>query len=85
MAYNRKNLLKRIIDVQNLYQKHKLEGVTHVHVYRTYIYPAYKISMRTLDQYLQVPAVAELKKIEAKEEEDRKNNGTQGTLDLNDE
>lgn len=64
MAYNRKNLLKRIIIVQEAYVKYRLPETTMRGVWREHIYPAYKISLKTLENYLATPAVAELKKLE---------------------
>jgi hypothetical protein len=61
MSYNNKNRLRRIKDIQELYLIHKKEGVSTRHVYKTYIYPVYKISMATLYNYLAVNARKELK------------------------
>jgi hypothetical protein len=69
MAYNRENKLKIIKDVQELYRKHKVPGVTTVHVFKTYIKPKYHITIQTLYTYLATPAVNELKKIIEKKEQ----------------
>ena len=61
MAYNRENKLKTIIDVQKLYNKHKVDGVTTAYVFRTYIKPVYHITIQTLYVYLNTRAEHELK------------------------
>lgn len=69
MAYNRENKLKQIIDVQRIYQKHKVEGVTTVYVYNTFIKPVYHITIQTLYTYLQTRAEHELKQLQQQKEE----------------
>ncbi len=63
MAYNRCNLLTLMIDVQNTTLEHTAKGVTQEHVYKTIVYPTYRISRRTYYTYLREPAKAELRKI----------------------
>lgn len=64
MAYTRKNLLKRIIDIQNLYLKKKKDGVTVTHVFENHIYPIYRISRATFYKYLATNAKKELHDME---------------------
>ena len=64
MAFNRRNLLKRIIRVQEMYSKYKLPESTLRGVWREHIYPSFHISLRTLEEYLQKRAVHELKQLE---------------------
>ena len=66
MAYNRKNHLLKVIEVQELYSQHKKDCVTHVGVYNEFIKPKYGFSISTLNNYLATPAKADLKKLEAK-------------------
>lgn len=73
MAYNRENKLRQIIDVQNTFKKHKMEGVTTAYVFRTYIKPKFHISLQTLYIYLATRAEHELKKILAEKAEQQKN------------
>jgi len=61
MAYNRRNILQRIIDIQNLTLEHTHKGVTQEYVYNNIIYPLYKISRSTYYSYLGTPAKRELK------------------------
>lgn len=65
MAYNRVNILNRIIDVQNITIEHTKRGVTQQWVFEHVIYPKYFISIGTYYNYLACNAKAELRKIEA--------------------
>lgn len=65
MAYNRLNILKRIIDVQNITIEHTERGVTQQWVFENVIYPKYFISIGTYYNYLACNAKAELRRIEA--------------------
>lgn len=64
MAYNRMNILKHIIDVQNTTIEHTARGVSQQWVYENIIYPRYVISIGTYYSYLSCNAKSELKKIE---------------------
>ena len=64
MAYNKRNKWKRIIRVQEMYNKYRLPETTLVGVWREHIYPTFHISQRTLEDYLQARAVHELKQLE---------------------
>jgi hypothetical protein len=61
MAYNRHNILKRIVDVQNLTIEHTSRGVTQIWVYEHIIYPRFLISLSTYYTYLSINAKNELK------------------------
>jgi hypothetical protein len=64
MAYNRKNLLRKIIAVQKVYQTHKIhEGITDEYIYQTHIKPVFHISKRTFIKYLGMRAAHELKNL----------------------
>lgn len=65
MAYNRSNILNRIIDVQNTTIEHTKRGVTQQWVYEHVIYPKYFISIGTYYNYLSCNAKAELKRMES--------------------
>jgi hypothetical protein len=68
MAYNRENILRRIIDVQNIVMEHKKHDTPQTKIYRKYIYPVYRISYSTFNWYLSVPAKAQLEKLLEKKE-----------------
>jgi hypothetical protein len=63
MAYNRKNFLIKVIEVQESYTSKKTDYNTLVGIYREFIEPKYCISLGTLYNYLAIPAKAELKKL----------------------
>lgn len=70
MAYNKRNRLQRIIDVQELYKlhsKHHQGGCSDRHIYRNLVYPAYRISERTFYAYLATNARKQMKKLEQNE------------------
>ncbi len=64
MAYTRENLLRRIIEIQELYKHHQARGATGTYIYDTYIRTRYHISRRTLSTYLSVNARRELRNTE---------------------
>ncbi|MBE7653534.1 hypothetical protein [Tenacibaculum finnmarkense] len=66
MAYNQKNLLKRIIRVQTivLQKQYENEDITYKELYWKFIQPEFLISYRTFHTYLGTPAKRELKKLE---------------------
>ena len=64
MAYNRKNILLKIIDIQNLTLEHTKKGVSKKFIYYNYIYPNYRISMATYYSYLAENAKGKLKKLD---------------------
>ena len=67
MGYNRRNILKRIIEVQNITLEHTKRGSTQEWVYENIIYPRFLISIATYNNYLAVNAKAELKKMDEAE------------------
>lgn len=46
------SVVERALAVQELYQKHKEEGITDLYIHRKYIYPQFKISLRTMQRYI---------------------------------
>ncbi len=64
MAYNRKNILKRIVDIQNIVLDHTSKGVSQEWIFTNMVAPSYHISRSTFYSYLSVNAKLELKKIE---------------------
>jgi hypothetical protein len=61
MAYNRKNLLKDILEIQQIYMKFRNEGHTGTWIFDNIIHPNYRISRRTLTNYLGINAKRELR------------------------
>ncbi len=67
MSYNRRNLLERIIDIQNIYKKHSKNfdgGCTDKHIFENIIKPIYRISRSCFYEYMRTPAEKELKQLE---------------------
>lgn len=67
MAYNRKNILKRMIDIQEIYLEKQAIGLNATEIFNRHIYPVYKISRATFYDYLATNAKKELKDLEAAE------------------
>jgi hypothetical protein len=65
VAYNRRNLLTRIIQIQEITLEHTNKGVTQKWVFDTIIKPEFKICERAYYKYLGINAKCELKKIES--------------------
>ncbi len=63
MAYNKRNKLERIKQVQDTARKHLLPGVSMIHVFNTYIHPQFKISRGVFFRYMNVPVKEELDKL----------------------
>ncbi|MFS1522119.1 hypothetical protein ACIPCA_12605 [Flavobacterium covae] len=69
MAYNKKNLYKRIIEIQDITIHEKYQkGLTQKEIYWNIIYPKFKICERTFSSYLGTPAKQELKKMSQAEQ-----------------
>ena len=68
MAYNKENLLQRIIEIQDIVLEHKRKFVPQKTIYKMYIKEQFHISYSTFNRYLGVPAKAELKELPEKEE-----------------
>ena len=61
MAYNGKNRLKRIIDIQEIYLFHREKGLINRKIYTEFIKPVYHISERCFYEYLATNAKRDLK------------------------
>ena len=66
MAYNRRNILKRIVEIQNLTLEHTSRGVTQVWVFDHIIQPRFFISVSTYYNYLNINAKKLLNEAEKK-------------------
>lgn len=67
MAYNRKNKLQLIVDIQELTLEHTKRGVTQEWVYTELIYPRYRIAKSTYYNYLATTAHRDLRRIQEAE------------------
>jgi len=63
MAYNNNNKFLKIKEIQDLFLLHKQPGVTTRHVYKTQIYPRYRISIATFYNYMGINVRKELKNL----------------------
>jgi hypothetical protein len=68
MAYNRKNLLSRIIEIQDITLAHTNKGVTQEWVYKNIIYPRFYIARVTYYKYMGINAKKELPELLARQE-----------------
>lgn len=68
MAYNRENFLRRVIEVQDIVNGYKKKDVPQKVIFEKYIKEQYHISYSCYNEYLGVPAAAQLKKLLAEKE-----------------
>ena len=73
MPYNKENLLRKIIEIQDIVLEHKQKDVPQTVIYRKYIAERYHISYSCFNNYLSVPAKTELKNLISKREQQKKN------------
>lgn len=64
MAYNRKNLLNKIIEIQKITLEHKDKGSSQKWIYENLIAEKYLISRGTYYNYLGINAKRELNELE---------------------
>lgn len=67
MAYNRRNYLERIVEIQKFVLEEQKNGATLRWIYKNKVYPRYRISYSTYYNYLGMTAAKELKTLEQKE------------------
>lgn len=67
MAYNNKNLLIKIIEIQGITMLHKANGATQKWIFENKIKEIHHVSERTFKNYLGRNAKYELKELERKE------------------
>jgi ribosomal protein S25 len=66
LAYNNKNFLERIVEIQNLTIEQTRRGVSQAWVYRNVIAPRYRVSESTYYKYLARNVKRELKDAETR-------------------
>lgn len=69
MAYNRKYLLTRIKEVNEIYLHQSRQGLSNEYIYIHFIRDQFHLSRSTFYEYLTVPYNKELSEIRAREEE----------------
>ncbi len=76
MAYNKKNRLKRIIEIQNIVLEYQKQGLPNKKIYELHIRNRFRISKRTFDEYLGIPAKRDLKELIKNEKATQNKNNT---------
>lgn len=64
MAYNRRNTLEKIMEVQEITMREKKRGATQAWIFRNLICKQFHISKSTFDRYLSTNAKKELAKLD---------------------
>jgi hypothetical protein len=67
MAYNRRNLLNKILEIQEIARREFLRGIPYTHIFRTLIKDQYHISYSTFNNYLSCNAKREIALLDEKE------------------
>ena len=67
MAYNRRNLLTKILEIQAIVQREFDRGIPYTHIYRTMIKEQYHISYSTFNNYLSCNAKREITLLDERE------------------
>ena len=68
MAYNRENLLRKIIQVQKIVLEHQKKGVPQTEIFRRHIRDRYLVSYSTFNNWIGTPAYAELERLRERKE-----------------
>lgn len=72
MAYNRRNLLNKMVKIQDIVAEKFALGIPYTRIYKDHVRDQFDISYSTFNNYLYHNARAELKELERKEAERRK-------------
>lgn len=72
MAFNNRNILQKMIRVQDIVLEQKKHGVTQFFVYENMIRDTYLISYSTFNRWLAYPAKYELKHGKKKKTDDKR-------------
>ena len=65
MAYNKKNFLKKVVEIQDITLDHSRRGATQAWIYANVIEPRYHISLSAYYKYLARNVKKELRILEA--------------------
>lgn len=72
MAYTKRYLLKKIIEIQTIVLREKNRGASQIWIYKHLIASTYHISESTFNNYLAINAKRDLETLERLEAEKRK-------------
>lgn len=67
MAYNRRNFLAGVIEIQEIVKEYKKHGHTQKWIYKNLIHEQYHVCSSTFNNYMCINAKRELAKLEEKE------------------
>jgi hypothetical protein len=71
MAYNKRYFYQRVAEIQDVVFEAQKNGASLAWIYRNKIRRQFHISKSTFDNYLGIPAKAELKRIEENEHQNQ--------------
>lgn len=66
MAYNQTNLLMDIEEAQSIWLEHQKDERTNVWIYKKYIYPRFRISIKTFYNWLSRNVAKERRELQEK-------------------
>jgi len=69
MAYTKENRLKRIIEIQKITLHWQGIGLSNTQIYKRFIKERFRISKRTFDEYLGIPAQRDLLELQKRKKE----------------
>ena len=64
MAYNRRNRLLRVKEVNEIYVREHARGLSNAYIYRTHIRERFRISERTFYYFLTIPYARQLRELD---------------------
>jgi hypothetical protein len=82
MAYNRENLLRRMIEVQNIVLEHQKHDTPQIKIYEKYIKDQFHISYSCFNSWLGINAKEQLPKLLAEKERKKEIEDLQLELDF---
>lgn len=74
MAYIKKYFLNRVREVNEVYIEQHRRGLSNEYIYRNFVRDRFHISRSTFYDFLTIPYAAELRKIEQREAERKRQN-----------
>ncbi len=80
MAYNRENLLRRIIEVQDIVLEHRKHDTPQIRIYEKHIKDKFHISYSCFNEWISINAKKELKELLEKKAKQKKIDDMQMTL-----
>lgn len=85
MSYDRENLLRKIVEIQNITLAYQAKYIPQKRIYEIYIKERYFISYSTFNDYLGINAKLQLKELLAKKERRQQLKSQQTSLNFEQE